>query len=298
MARATWIGELAFGRVRIPVRLEPIVHEKTVRAHLVHRDDHGRLEQRRFCKKCKREIAWDDTARAVEVGDREVVDFEPGELKGLLAEREAEVALLGFAGPDAVDPVYFDRSYTVVPLGKQPRAYEVLAGAMRDAGRIAVTHIVLSGKSHPAVVRPRGGELVLSTLHFGDEVREAKGRPDPQLRPTKRELDLAEQLIERMGMPFDPTATEDPYRQAVEEIAAGREARPIDEEAARRKQLEADSEVMDLMSALERSLGEKHAGEKRIAKAARTAGKPRAPSPRRHRVRPRRNGSCGSRTSR
>lgn len=256
MARATWIGELAFGRVRIPVRLEPIVREKTVRAHLVHREDQGRLEQRRFCKKCKKEVAWDDTARAVEVGNQEVVDFEPTELKELLLEREEEIEISGFTDPGAVDPVYYDRSYTVVPIGKQPRAYEVLVTAMRETGKIGVTQVVLSNKSHPAILRLRGSELVLSTLHFGDEVRVPSVQRDPQLRPTQREKSLGERLIERMSMAFDPTKTEDPYRLAVEEIAAGRPSRPIDEQAARRKQLEADAELMDLMSALEESLGE------------------------------------------
>lgn len=283
MARATWIGELAFGRVRIPVRLEPIVREKTVRAHLVHRADQGRLEQRRFCKKCKKEIAWDDTARAVEVGNQEVVDFEPAELKELLLEREEEIAIAGFTDPAAVDPVYYDRSYTVVPIGKQPRAYEVLLTAMRETGKIAVTQVVLSNKSHPAILRLRGSELVLSTLHFGDEVRGPAVQRDPQLRPTQREQALGEQLVERMSMAFDPTRTEDPYRLAVEEIAAGRPSRPIDEQAARRKQLEADAELMDLMSALEQSLGEEPA-PKKTAKAP-SRPRPRAARPERRRKR-------------
>jgi len=283
MARATWIGELAFGRVRIPVRLEPIVREKTVRAHLVHRADHGRLEQRRFCKKCKKEVAWDDTARAVEVGHQEVVDFEPAELKELLLEREEEIEISGFADPDAVDPVYYDRNYTVVPIGKQPRAYEVLTSAMRETGKIAITQVVLSNKSHPAILRLRGPELVLSTLHFGDEVRGPAVQRDPQLRPSQRELALGEKLIERMTMAFDPTKTEDAYRLAVEEIAAGRPSRPIDEQAARRKQLEADAELMDLMSALEESLGEEPAKKKKAAKPAPSRPRPRVARPERRR---------------
>lgn len=281
MARATWIGELAFGRVRIPVRLEPIVQEKSVRAHLVHREDKGRLEQRRFCKKCKKEVAWDDTARAVEVGNQEVVDFEPTELKELLLEREEEIEISGFTDPDAVDPVYYDRSYTVVPIGKQPRAYEVLASAMRSTGKIAVTQVVLSSKSHPAILRLRGPELVLTTLHFGDEVRTPSRAFDPQLRPTQKEISLGEKLIERMSMSFDPTKTEDPYRLAVEEIAAGRPSRPIDEQAARRKALEADAELMDLMSALEESLGEKPTKKKKVAKAPPSRPRPRVARPER-----------------
>lgn len=286
MARATWIGELAFGRVRIPVRLEPIVHEKTVRAHLVHRDDHGRLEQKRFCKKCQQEVPWDETARAVEIGNQEVVDFEPTELQELLLEREEEIAISGFTEPTAVDPVYYDRNYTVVPIGKQPRAFEILASAMRETGKIAVTQVVLSRKSYPAVIRMRGSDLVLSTLHFGDEVSIPAMQRDPSLRPTQRELNLGEQLIERMSMRFDPTTTEDPYRLAVEEIAAGRPSRPIDEQAARRKQLEADAELMDLMSALEQSLGEAPKKEPKAAEAPTRPGVRKARPQRRATERP------------
>lgn len=255
MARAIWIGELAFGRVRIPVRLEPIVRQKTVRAHLVHREDQGRLQQRRFCKKCQKEVAWEDTARAVEIGHQEVVDFEPTELQELLLEREEEIAITGFSDPASVDPAFFNRNYAVVPIGKQPRAFEVLAAAMQKSGKIAITEVVLSRKSHPAIIRVRGPELVLSTLHFGDEV-EVPARSEPLLRPSPKEISLGEKLIEKMSMGFDPKTTEDPYRLAVEEIAAGRPSRPIDEQAARRKRLEADAELMDLMSALQESLGE------------------------------------------
>jgi DNA end-binding protein Ku len=163
-----------------------------------------------------------------------------------------------------------------VPAGKQPRAFELLASLLRQSGKIAVTRANLSGRSHPAIIRARGAELVLHTLHFGDEVRAARERPDPQLRPSAREMTLATQLVEHMSMKFDPTTTEDPYRRAVEEIAAGRPARPVDEAAARRKAMEENSDVLDLMQALQRSLKEKpDAGRRTTAKAARTAKAPK-----------------------
>jgi DNA end-binding protein Ku len=283
MARAIWTGELTFGRVRIPVRLEGVVEDKSVRTHLVHRKDKGRLQMRRFCRKCGREIPWDDAARAVEVGNHEVVDFDPEELRELKSERANELVLNGFADPQAVDPVYFDRSYALAPVGKQPRAFELLASAIRDTGKIAVTRANFSGKSYPAIIRSRGAELVLTTLHFGDEVRDARTRAEPQLRPSAREKELASSLIGRMMMPFDPSTTEDPYRLAVEQRAIGRKARPIDEQAARRKAMEQNAEVIDLMTALERSLTEKGArGEQRVQRAARTASRKARPG-----VRPR-----------
>jgi non-homologous end joining protein Ku len=89
-------------------------------------------------------------------------------------------------------------------------------------------------------------------------------------------MDLATQLVERMVMPFDPTTTEDPYRRAVEEMAAGRKPRPIDEAAARRKSMEEDAEVLDLMTALQRSLKVKPDGGKQVVpRAARTASEKR-----------------------
>jgi DNA end-binding protein Ku len=279
MARSVWTGELVFGRVAIPVRLEGVVQDKSVKAHLVHRKDHGRLHTKRVCEKGGHEVPWEETARVVEVGNREVVDFDPEELKNLRVERESEIALAGFADPSSVDPVYFDRAYVIVPVGKQPRAFELLVNLMRQTGKIAVTRANLGGKSHPAILRLREADLVLHTLHFGDEVRAARERSNPQLRPSARELDLATQLVEHMSMPFDPTTTEDPYRRAVEQIAAGRKPRPIDEAAARRKALDENGDVVDLMTALQRSLKEKpNRGRQTTARAARTAtarnGKP------------------------
>jgi len=277
MARAIWTGELIFGRVRIPARLETVVSDKGIHSHIVHKKDHGRLQQKRFCVKCKQEVAWTDTSRAVDVGNREVVDFDPEELKGLKVERENEIPLTGFADSSAVDPVYFDRTYAFTPVGKQPRAFELVAALLRQSGKIALTRANFSGRSYPAVIRARGAELVLHTLHYGDEVREAKEKPPAQLRPSARELTLASQLVERMTMPFDPASTEDPYRRAVEEVAAGRKPRPIDEGATRRKRVAEDAEVLDLMSALQKSLTEKpDHGRKATAKAARTASAPKA----------------------
>src|SRR5262245_54116933 len=115
MARAVWQGEVVLGKVRIPVRLESVVKDRSVKTHIVHRKDHGRLHNRRFCEKCGQEIPWEDASRAVEVGNREVVDFEPQELKQLKVERETEIVLSGFAEPDAVDPVYYDRTYALIP---------------------------------------------------------------------------------------------------------------------------------------------------------------------------------------
>jgi DNA end-binding protein Ku len=260
------------------VRLENVVQNKSVKAHIVHRKDHGRLHMKRFCEKCGREISWQDSARAVEVGNREVVDFEPEELKQLKVERDNEIVLSGFADPSEVDPVYFDHAYALVPAGKQPRAFELLAHLMRQSGKIAITRANLSGHSYPAVLRVRDAELVLHTLHFGDEVRGARQRSDPQMRPGTREMALAEQLVDRMKIDFDPTTTEDPYRHAVEELAAGRKARPVDEAAARRKAMEQDTDVLDLTEALQRSLkhGNGEHGKRVVRHAARTGRKPKA----------------------
>jgi DNA end-binding protein Ku len=272
MARAIWTGQLVFGRVAIPVRLENVVEDKGVKAHLVHRKDKGRLHTKRICEKGGHEVPWEETARVVEVGNREVVDFEPDELKQLRLEREGEISLAGFTDPSAVDPVYFDRAYVVVPIGRQPRAFELLVSLMRQTGKVAVTRANLGGKSYPAILRLRGADIVVHTLHFGDEVRGARERSNPQLRPSARELDLATQLALHMTMPFDPTTTEDPYRRAVEEIAAGRKPRPIDEAAAQRKAMAEDAEVLDLMSALQQSLKQKpERGRHAAPRAARVA---------------------------
>jgi DNA end-binding protein Ku len=278
MARAIWQGEVVFGRVRIPVRLESVFQDKSVKTHIVHRKDHGRLHMKRFCEKCGQEISWEDAARAVEVGNREVVDFDPNELKELKVQRENEVVLSGFTDPSTVDPVYYDHSYALVPVGKQPRAFELLAHLMRQSGKVAVTRANLSGRSYPAILRVRGAELVLQTLHFGDEIRGARERSDPQLRPGSREMALADQLVERMSIKFDPTTTEDPYRLAVEQKAAGRKPRPVDAAAAKRKALEEDSDILDLTSALQKSLkeGGDH-GRRAVSHAARTARAPRKP---------------------
>src|SRR5690606_32755153 len=160
-----------------------------------------------------------------------------------------------------IDPVFFERSYYLVPeeIGRKP--YALLMAAMKDAQRVGIGRVVLRSKQYLTAIRPAGAALAMSTLYYADEVTRADdldGLPGENLEVSERELTMAKQLIDALAAPFEPEKYRDEYRAAildlVEKKAAGEE--PVVQSAPRE-----DQKVVDLMAALEASIAAARGGE-------------------------------------
>jgi DNA end-binding protein Ku len=199
------------------------------------------------------------------------VVFDKDELESLKPESSRTVEIQQFVPLEQIDPIYFDRSYYVVPDQNGAKAYGLLAKAMEARGTVAVCTITLRDKEHLATLRLSEGVFVLATMLWPDEVRpvdhEQLGTADlPE--PRRQEVQMAEQLISQLTENFDPSQYADSYRQRLLEAA---DAKVAGEEVTVPEEEPEAAPVVDLMDALRRSMHE-HGGE--AAEEAAEAGAP------------------------
>jgi DNA end-binding protein Ku len=218
--QSVWRGAVSFGLVSIPVRLYVAVQEKGMRFHHLHIADKGRIRYRRVCSVCGEEVAFEDIVKGYEYEKDRHVSFTEAELERQPAEAFRAIDIVNFVSLEEIDPIYFHRSYYVVPEPTGLKAYRLLEQTLGQSGRIAIAKVVLFRKEHLAVLRSRGGTFLLETMYWPDEIRAPEF--DVLAKPVelrKQELALAGSLTELLSDRFDPTQFVDGYRQRLEELA-------------------------------------------------------------------------------
>src|SRR5207247_5516651 len=203
------------------------------------------------------EIAYEDMAKGFELDPGRYVMIGPEELEALEPERTHTIDIEHFVSLAEIDPLYFDRSYYVVPQPGAERPYALLLEAMRRTGRVAIARFVLRTKQHLAAIRALDDVIVLETLFYADEIRELKelGGIPTGMSPEDRELDLAEKLIGMLDTAWDPSRYRDEYRDRVLELIEGK-ARAEGAMAVAAERSEPASRLPELLGALRGGVGE------------------------------------------
>jgi DNA end-binding protein Ku len=217
--RSMWKGAISFGLVMIPVRLYAATEQKDISFRQVHREDGGRIRFRRFCSIDEEEIPYEDIAKGYELPTGEVVVLTDEDMADLPLPTTKAIEVLQFAPAEQLDPILFNRSYYVEPEAAGTRAYVLLRNALEQSGRVALAQVALRQRESLATLRVREGVLVLETLLWPDEIREATFpflEQDVEVRP--QELTMASSLIDSMTSDFDPDAYHDNYREALIEL--------------------------------------------------------------------------------
>ena len=256
MARALWSGTLTFGLVTIPVKLYPAVQRKTVRFHQLDGENLARIQQRRVNSATGEEVPFERLVKGYEVTPDRYVVIKPEELDALDPKKTRTVEIEDFVDADQIDPIFYDSTYYVAPATGGAKPYRLLLEAMRETGRVGIARFVMRTKEYLAVLRPAGDTLELSTMLFADEIVDPKDLEELQATreadASKRELDIAKQLIGSLQAEFEPSRYRDDYRERVLELV---------ERKAQGEQVEVIAEpepdqspVPDLMSALKASL--------------------------------------------
>jgi DNA end-binding protein Ku len=217
--RSMWKGAISFGLVMIPVKLYAATEQKDIAFRQVHREDGGRIRFRRVCSVDGEEVAYEDIAKGYELPGGEMVVLTDEDMADLPLTTSKSIEVMHFTPADQLDPILFNRSYYVEPETAGVRAYALLRDALERSGRIAVAQVALRQRESLATLRCRDGVLVLETLLWPDEVREADFpflEQDIEVR--SQELKMAASLIDSMTEEFDPAAHRDGYREALAEL--------------------------------------------------------------------------------
>jgi DNA end-binding protein Ku len=252
MPRSIWNGTISFGLAHVPVKLYTATESKTVSFHEVHLSDGARIQHRRICSREGKEVPYKEVVRGFEVSEDEYVVLGKDEVKAAAGARGKVVEIEEFVPEDAIDPVFYERTY-YVGCRDDGEAYRVFHEALKRTERVALGRFTFHDREYLAAVRSLDGVLALHTMRFHDEVvhadeleveRAGKG-------PGKREVQMAGQLVESLHRKFDPADYEDTYREAVLELIE----RKAKGEPLAAPEPEAEEETDDLMAALQASIG-------------------------------------------
>lgn len=275
MPRAIWSGAISFGLVNIPVKLYSAVSRKTVRFHQIDAESGQRIRQQRVNPASGDEIPYEQIVKGYEISPDKYVTITPEELDALQPQKTRTIDIEEFVDLEQIDPIYYDHPYFLVPDKGAAKAYKLLLDAMEEADKVAIARVVIRSKENLVALRSYNGAITMETMLFPDEVVNPESidelaGADGDVKTTKRELDMAKQLIESLSGDFKASEYKDEYREAVldmiERKAAG-ETITIEAPQPERE------EVPDLMAALEASISaSKSPPKKRAAKSSNGAG--------------------------
>jgi DNA end-binding protein Ku len=258
--RTTWNGSLSFGLVSIPVGLapatKPAARQSDVSFRLLHRECATPIKQKRWCPTHDREVSQDEIVRGFEVAKGQFVIVEDADLEALERHDDSRsIEITRFVPQDSVDPVYFDRTYFLVPASgaAQRRPYVLLLQAMEQSGTAAIGRFVRSGRESLCLVRAKDDALALETLFLAEDVYSQAEIAEAveETKVKKTELDLAQQVIESLAGDFEPSELHSEYRR---DLKALLEAKTRGEEIAVPEPVAEDAPVIDLMEALKASV--------------------------------------------
>jgi DNA end-binding protein Ku len=268
-ARAVWTGSIGFGLVQIPVRLQTRERMTELAFHQIDRRDQAPIGYERVNKRTGKPVAWGDVAKGYEVqkGQMVIVADEDFEKANVTASHTIEIQ--DFVDASTIAPAFFERPYFLLPDRRGQKAYAVLRDVLAGKNLAAVALVVLRTRQHLCSVTAEGDLLVLELLRFAHELRPAKevlaqGKGDAGTKPSARERTLAEQLIERMVVDWDPDRYKDTYRDDL--LAAIRSKAKTGVLEPQHVPTTHRASVIDLASLLEKSVAT--AKKKRARRAA------------------------------
>ncbi len=268
--KTMWRGAISFGLVSIPIRVYTATEEKTLRFNQLHEKDHGRIRYNRVCAKCGEEVSYDDIVKGYEYEKDQYVILTDEDFDAVPVESTRTIDIAQFVDRSEIDPIYYKKTYYLGPEEAGVKAYQLLRDALEEGDRVGIAKVSFRDKEHLAAVRLKDKALVLDTMFWPDEIREADF---PELeKPAKvsdKELQMAQSLIENLTEGWNPEAFRDDYREAlmqiVEKKVAGEEVEVIEAPEA--------PKVVDLMDALKQSVD---ATKKQTAAKKRTTTRKKA----------------------
>jgi DNA end-binding protein Ku len=268
MARSMWKGAIQFGLVTIPVKMYLATESKGVSFNMLHADCHGRIQMKTYCPKEDVYIERSQTVRGYEIAPDQYVVVTDDDLASvpLKTVRAIEIEQFVPLATNADATRFAKQAYYLEPEPVARKAFFLLKQVLAEKGLRAVAKIVLRDREQLAILDPFASTLLLSTLHWPDEVRSTGelSLPEDEVEVKPAEKAMAEQLVAAMTGDFDASAHRDRYREAlmaiIEAKAAGTEV--VEPAAA------PTASLGDLMAALEASVA--------AAQAARSETPPEA----------------------
>ncbi|HKX92866.1 MAG TPA: Ku protein [Sphingomicrobium sp.] len=278
-ARPIWRGQIRLALVSIPVELFPATKSGAqIQFHQVHEPSGKRIKYEKVVPGIG-PVDRDEIVKGYETSKGHYVLLDPEEIESVKLESRKTLDLVQFVDDDGIDPMFFEKPYYVVPADDlAEEAYVVLRDALKAAKKIGVGQLAMRGQEYVVALKPHDRGLLLETLRYADEVHRSSGffrdigdhKPDPDL------LDMASMLIERKAGEFDPKEFHNRYVDALHKLIEKKQrakGEKIIEDPDADAPLPKGSNVIDLMAALKKSLGEEKKGKASKATRNKSAAK-------------------------
>ncbi len=278
--RPLWKGAVSFGLVYVPVKMYAATEKKDVRFNYLHDKCKNPVQYRKYCPYCDEEVKAGELVKGYQYEKGKYVVLKDEDFENLPGEGTKSIDIMDFVNLADIDPVYYDHPYYLAPGDGGEKVYELLKRAMADTGKVAVARVIIRSKESLAALRVTDNAVVMSTMHYPDEVRHSEQLPelDYKVKLHDNEVRMAVNLIDSLSGEFEPQKYSNEYRKSLMELI---QAKIAGEAVAVPARPETDK-VVDLMSALKASIdiakeGENGKGRKVEGKDSRKqAGKKRA----------------------
>jgi len=267
MSSSVWRGSIVLSLVTIPVQLYAAARSERTYLHQIHKECNTRVKQPLFCPTCNRFVERNEIIKGFEFDEGQYVLMEEKEIKKLTAASSRTLEILAFTRLSEIDPIFFDSSYFCIPEDAGKKAYQLLVKALEDTQTVGIGKLLMHQRDYTVFLRAYEHGLLLHTMYFSNEIREL-----PQfgvvetvnLKP--QEVKLTEQLIKSMTEPFKPKQYHDEFQDKLRKlIEAKQHGKSIEIGKVARS-----APIIDMMTALKKSLGASSSGPREKKK---TTGK-------------------------
>ncbi len=266
--RPIWNGHITFGLITIPVSLHSAIESSEhVSFRLLHRKDQAPIVYKKFCSKENKEVGNDEIVRGFEVEGDEYAVVEKEDIER--AEQEAaggteDMEVLQFVELGAVNPLSFDHPYYLSPRKGGEKAYGVLRDALLEARRVGIVRFILRKRPTLAALLPGPTALSLESLRPYEELRDPARLGVPAHAKKSAEVKMARMLVDQMSEDgWEPAEHPNQYRKALRKLLSSKKRFTLGEPAEKGER--AAGNVVDLMDALKKSLGQSRGGSRRAA---------------------------------
>ena len=264
MPRALWTGSISFGLVNVPVRIYSAVSEHKLQFHFVHKKDESPIGYQKICKKEDKPVPEKEIVKAFEYRKGKYVYMEDEDFEAARVEGYKTIDITDFVPYEQIDPIYFAHTYYVGPQDGAEKVYSLLVKAMEDLELAGIAKFVMRDRQYLGALRVREGTITLEQLYFADEVRPVEEIKPKRARVEKRELEMAQQLIDSFSGDWKPEQYKDTYRDALcEVIEAKRKGKEVHVAAEPE-----EGQPTDLMTALRASVQASRGGRRRPSRAS------------------------------
>jgi DNA end-binding protein Ku len=265
-ARPTWKGFLKISLVNIPIRVFPATDSAaTISFNQLHAECQTRIQQKRWCPHCEREVPLSEIVKGYEFEKGRYVVMDEDDLSKVRPESTRVIDLVQFTDAEAIDPIYVERPYYLAPDGQMAlEAFAVMREGMK--GKAGIGKLALYGREYLVAVQPKDKGLVMYTMRRANEIRSMSNIEELDSVPAKvkpEEIKLAKAVIENFDAALNLEDYKDAYQEELQRII---DAKIAGEEVVAAEE-EAPPKVVNLMDALRQSLDRVSTEKKRSAKA-------------------------------